>query len=126
MYNQFIESKIKIQYEEKCKIEIHIDQDRFEDEKEKFYINHETLSNLVLFENKTKKEEKALTEKEEKRIIKYGVIVAFKNGIPLFLHQSFAEFFLAKSSLQKIKEQIKNEKELKQILRDKRHFLARV
>jgi ankyrin repeat protein len=123
--NEFIETKIKIQYEEKCKIEIHIDQDRFEEEKEKFYENHEKLSNLVLFENKTKKLEKDLTEKEENRIIKYGIIVAFKNGIPLFLHQSFAEFFLAKNSLQKIKEQNKNDKELEQILRDKRHFLIR-
>ncbi len=66
-----------------------------------------------------------MKERDERIIIKYGVIVAFKNGTPLFLHQSFAEFFLAKSSFQKIKEQIKNEKELKQILRDKRHFLIR-
>jgi ankyrin repeat protein len=125
LYNEFIESKIKIQYEEKSKIEIKIDQDRFEEEKEKFYKNHERLSNLILFENKNKKDEKALTEKEEKRIIKYGVIVAFKNGIPTFLHQSFVEFFLAKICLQKVKEQNKRDKELKEILRDERHFLIR-
>ncbi len=43
------------------------------------------------------------------------------------MHQSFAEFFLAKSCLQKIKEQkrIKDDKELEQILREKRHFLIR-
>jgi hypothetical protein len=50
-------------------------------------------------------------------ILEYGVIVGFANGIP--------EFFLAKSSLQKIKQQNKNDKELEQILRDKRHFLIR-
>jgi ankyrin repeat protein len=125
LYNEFIESKIKIQYEEKSKIEIHIDPDRFEEEKDRFFENHEKLSNLIFFENKNKKLENDLTEKEEKRIIKYGIIVAFKNGIPLFLHQSFAEFFLAKSCLQKIKEQNKEDQELKDILRDERHFLIR-
>jgi truncated hemoglobin YjbI len=47
LYNEFIESKIKIQYEEKSKIEIHIDQDRFEEEKDRFFENHEKLSNLI-------------------------------------------------------------------------------
>jgi ankyrin repeat protein len=125
LYNEFIESKIKIQYEEKSKIEIYIDQDRFEEEKEKFYKNHIKLSTLILFENKNKKDEEYFKEKDEKRIIKYGVIVAFTNGIPLFLHQSYAEFFLAQKSLQKIKEQIKNDKELKEVLYDERHFLIR-
>jgi len=41
------------------------------------------------------------------------------------LHRSFAEFFLAKSCLPKMKEQNKRDKELKQILRDERHFLIR-
>ena len=61
-------------------------------------------------------------------ILEYGVIVAFtpdNNKVPTFLHQSFAEFFLAKSSLQKIKEQKRRDKELEQILRDERHFLIR-
>jgi ankyrin repeat protein len=125
LYNEFIESKIKIQYEEKSKIEIQIDQDRFEEEKEKFYKNHINFSSSILFETFDKKIENTLKERDEKRIIKYGVIVAFKNGIPLFLHQSFAEFFVAKSSLQKIKEQKRDDKELEQILRDERHFLIR-
>jgi ankyrin repeat protein len=119
LYIEFIENKIRIQFN-KSGIEIERNQDLFEEQKEKFYENHIKLSNLILFKNKNKKE-----EKEEKKIIKYGIIVAFTNRIPTFLHQSFAEFFLAKSSLQLIKEQNKNDKELEQILRDERHFLIR-
>jgi ankyrin repeat protein len=122
LYIEFIENKIRIQFN-KSGIEIERNQDLFEEQKEKFYENHIKLSNLILFKNKNKKED--LAEKEEKKIIKYGIIVAFTNGIPTFLHQSFAEFFLAKSSLQLIKEQNKNDKELEQILRDERHFLIR-
>jgi ankyrin repeat protein len=124
LYNEFIESKIKIQYK-KIGIEIENDEELYEEQKEKIFNNHENLSNLILFETCDKKEEKSLTEKEEKRIIKYGIIVAFTNGIPTFLHQSFAEFFLAKSSMQKIQETNKEDNELKQILRDKKHFLIR-
>jgi ankyrin repeat protein len=125
LYTEFIQSKIRIQYEEKSKIEIDRDQDRFDEDKEKFYAQHIKLSSSILFESSNNKEDTNLKERDEKRIIKYGVIVAFTNGVPTFLHQSFAEFFLAKSSLQKIIEQYKNDKELEQILRDKRHFLIR-
>jgi ankyrin repeat protein len=124
LYNEFIETKIKIQYK-KIGIEIENDEELFEEQKEKFFKNHIKLSTLILFKNKNKKEENDLTEKDEKRMIKCGIIVAFKNGIPLFLHQSFAEFFLAKSCLQKIKEKNKEDKELKQILRGERYFLIR-
>jgi hypothetical protein len=52
LYNQFIETKMRIQYEEKSKIEIERDQDRFEEEKEKFFSDHMKLSSsLLLFEN---------------------------------------------------------------------------
>jgi ankyrin repeat protein len=120
MYNEFIESKIKIHFI-KSGIEIERNQDLFEEQKERFFKNHIKLSSSILFQL-----ENDLTEKEEKSIIKYGVIVAFKNGIPTFLHQSFAEFFLAKSCLQKLKEQNKyDDSELKEILRDERHFLIR-
>jgi ankyrin repeat protein len=122
LYNEFIETKIKIQFI-RSGIEIERNQDLFEEQKEKFYENHEKLSNLILFKNKNKKED--LAEIDEKRIIKYGIIVAFTKRIPTFLHQSFAEFFLAKSSLQKIKEQNKRDQELERILRDQRHFLVR-
>jgi hypothetical protein len=124
LYNEFIESKIKIQFI-KSGIEIERNQDLYEEQKEKFYSDLTKFSSSILFENDYQKLEKDLTEKEEKRIIKYGVIVAFKNGIPTFLHQSFAELFLAQKSLQKIIEQNKDDQILEQILREERHFLIR-
>ena len=54
------------------------------------------------------------------------MIVAFTNKNPTFLHQSFAQYFLAKSSLLKIKEKnTRDDKELEQILKDEKHFLIR-
>ena len=41
-------------------------------------------------------------EKEEKRIIKFGLIVNFRDHLPTFLHQSYAEFFVAKYTFNKI------------------------
>jgi hypothetical protein len=129
LYNEFIETKIRIQYEEKLNFQIESDRDRFEDDKEKFYENHIKLSASILFEKNKKEAIIALEfkEKDEKRIIKYGVVVAFSmNKIPTFLHQSFAEFFVAKSSFQKLIEQNKEiDNELLEIFRDQRHFLVR-
>jgi len=132
LYNGFVENKIKIQFERtnnNVKIEQLSKQFKkyFEDSKKEFYSNHTKLSSLILFEQNNKNEIGLELDEEDKvqAILEYGVIVAFKNGIPSFLHQSFAEFFLAKRCSQKIKEQKKKDKELNQILRDKRHFLIR-
>jgi ankyrin repeat protein len=132
LYNQFIESKIEIQFERtnnNTKIASISRQfkEYFEDSKQKFYSNHIKLSSLILFELQNNQIEIGL-ELNEQDILEYGVIVAFTvNKMPTFLHQSFAEFFLAKSCLQKLQKQkrIKDDKELEQILRDKRHFLIR-
>jgi ankyrin repeat protein len=129
LYNQFIESKIEIQFERtnnnfKIASLSRKFKEYFEDSKQKFYSNHIKLSSLILFEQNNQKE----IGLELNEILEYGVIVAFTvNKTPTFLHQSFAEFFLAKSCLQKIQKQkrIKEDKELEQILRDKRHFLIR-
>jgi ankyrin repeat protein len=129
LYNQFIESKIEIQFERtnnntKIASLSRKFKEYFEDSKQKFYSNHIKLSSLILFEQNNQKE----IGLELNEILEYGVIVAFTiNKTPTFLHQSFAEFFVAKSCLQKIKEQkrIKDDKELEQILRDERHFLIR-
>ena len=51
--------------------------------------------------------------------------MAFTNGFHTFLHQSFAEFFVAKSYLQKISEQKRDDKDFEQILREERNFLIR-
>jgi hypothetical protein len=129
LYNQFIESKIEIQFE-RTNDNVKIKQlspyfkKCFTNSKEQFYSNHIKLSSLILFEQNNQKE----IGLELNEILEYGVIVAFTvNKTPTFLHQSFAEFFVAKSCLQKIKEQkrIKDDKELGQILRDERHFLIR-
>jgi ankyrin repeat protein len=125
LYNQFLEKKVRIQYEEKSKIEIDRDQDRFDEDKEKFFEKHIKLSSSILFEDRKEALNLDLNEKDEKRIIKYGVIVAFTNKTPLFLHQSFAEFFVAKSSFTKLEQNKDNDIELEQILRDRRHFLIR-
>jgi ankyrin repeat protein len=134
LYNEFIESKIKIQFK-RTNNNIEIEQLSKEIQKivlevleTKFYSDHTKLSSLILFkQNNQNKIDLEFDEKDKvQAILEYGVIVAFKNGIPTFLHQSFAEFFLAKSCLQKIKEQNKDDdKELEQILRDKIHFLVR-
>jgi ankyrin repeat protein len=129
LYNQFIESKIEIQFERtnnntKIASLSRKFKEYFEDSKQKFYSNHIKLSSLILFEQNNQND--MCLELNE--ILEYGVIVAFTvNKTPTFLHQSFAEFFLAKSCLQKIQKQkrIKDDKELEQILRDKRHFLIR-
>jgi hypothetical protein len=131
LYNQFIESKIEIQFERtnnntKIASLSRKFKEYFEDSKQKFYSNHIKLSSLILFEQNNLND--IGLELNEQDILEYGVIVAFTvNKTPTFLHQSFAEFFLAKSCLQKIKEQkrIKDDKELEQILREERHFLIR-
>ena len=46
LYNQFIESKIKIQYK-KIGIQIENDEDLYEEQKEKFYKSHEKISSLI-------------------------------------------------------------------------------
>jgi ankyrin repeat protein len=127
LYHHFLESKIKIQIEEKSQRGVTREKkEKLDREKKMFYSDHIKLSSLILFENI--KEIKQDLELSDEEILEYGVVVAFaaSNKTPTFLHQSFAEFFLAKSSLQKLLEQNnKNDKELKQILRDKRHFLIR-
>jgi ankyrin repeat protein len=132
LYNEFIESKIKIQFK-RTNNNIEIDQlskqfkKYFHESKKEFYSDHTKLSTLILSEQNNKIENVLEFGEKEKvqAILEYGVIVAFTNRIPTFLHQSYAEFFLAKSSFQKIKDQNKYDQELEQILRDVRHFLIR-
>jgi ankyrin repeat protein len=132
MYNEFIESKIEIQVEKANNFKIaqlsKPVQKLLKNLRTDFYSDHTELSSLILFEQKNKDEVNSAWANNDKiqEILEYGVIVAFTNGVPTFLHQSFAEFFLAKSCLQKMKEQNKtDDMELKQILREERHFLIR-
>ena len=59
LYNQFIESKINIQFE-KSGIKIERNQELFGDEKVKFFANHIKLSSSILFESNTNKEDNNL------------------------------------------------------------------
>jgi ankyrin repeat protein len=129
LYRHFIQMKIKILYKEKNNLIIEQLSKQFrtlfEKSEKNFYSDHIKLSSSILFDNKD--ENRLDLELTEEEILEYGVIVAFTNRIPTFLHQSFAEFFLAKSSFQKIEQNKDDEydKELEEILRDERHFLIR-
>jgi ankyrin repeat protein len=126
LYNEFVESKIRIQLEEKCKRDMTREKSqKLEREKKMFYSDHVKLSSSILFE--IKKENKLNLELGEEEILEYGIVVEFtpNNKTPRFLHQSFAEFFLAKSCFIKIDQNKDNDKELEQILKDERHFLIR-
>jgi hypothetical protein len=127
LYHEFIEAKIRIQIKEKSKrVMTREKPEKLKREKEMFYSDHIKLSSLILFEQSNPND--IDLELDEQEILEYGVIVSFTNKTPSFLHQSFAEFFLAKSCLQKIngeQKRIKDDKELEQILREERHFLIR-
>ena len=123
LYNAFVESKIRIQYEERLNFQIEKAPDRYKVEHEAFYEDHIKLSSSSLYANNYTNEE-LIDKDKEMRIMKYGLIVSFKNGIPTFLHQSFAEFFLAKSFFQKI-QQTQDHNEFEEVLRDEEYFLIR-
>ena len=94
LYEKFVETKFNIQYEEKLKREITQDQDDYEEKIEKFYIDHIRHSSYLLF-NKKETDIPDIKENEAKRTVKFGLIVHFKNKIPSFLHQSYAEYFFS-------------------------------
>jgi ankyrin repeat protein len=123
LYHEFIEKKIKIQFEDKDKIEIARVQNLFEEQRKKFYEDHIRLSSYVLL-NKIESEILNINEIDEKRIIKFGLIVQFRNKIPIFLHQSYAEYFLAKNALNKMKQK-QDDEEINQILKNEGFFLVR-
>ena len=119
LYKKFIEKKIEIKYKEKNNFEIEKDQRMYNREKKFFYIDHTKLSQNVLM---GKKNNDLVLDEEE--LIKYGLIISFKNKIPTFLHQSFAEYFLAENSLENIDNDL-YEEILRKIMREKSHFLIR-
>jgi ankyrin repeat protein len=129
LYEHFLETKIRIQYEEKNGVKIELLPKKlkqfFDKAKDDFYSDHIKLSLKLLF--KTNLEETYDDDKLQE-IVDYGVIVDFVtvNRMPSFLHQSFAEFFVARGCVQKIEQKLEqNDHELEQIFRDQRHFLIR-
>ena len=101
------------------KINIKLNIRLYEREKKLFYSDHVKLSSKVILRNNTPVN-LDLTQDE---ILEYGLIVNFLNETPTFLHQSFAEYFVAKSALDKIESD--NVKEIDEILRDDGNFLIR-
>jgi ankyrin repeat protein len=122
LYHEFIETKFNIQFEQKYKYEIARDQDDYEVRKRQFYVDHIKCSNRILFGNV---DPQCLNELDEKRLVKFGIIVFFKNKSPIFLHQSYAEYFVALDAFFKIKQNNDYYKEFKQILRKNENFLVR-
>jgi hypothetical protein len=133
LYLAFIEAKIRIQLEEKSKRVMTLEmEETLERAKEMFYLNHSNLSSSILFDDdhKEKKQELPIIQRlSEKEILQYGIVVAFtaNNKKPKFLHQSFAEFFLAKFLLEKIEQnQFEDDQDLEQkIMLEPRYFLVR-
>ena len=70
LYHEFIETKIKIQVEEKNEQKISRDQDDFEERKKKFYKDHIILSSKILFKNNEQQNKVIISETVKKRIIK--------------------------------------------------------
>jgi hypothetical protein len=107
LYNEFIETKIKIQIEEKSKrVMTLVKAPKLEREKKMFYSDHFKLSSSILFDDDYHNLNKQELDLSDEEILEYGIVVAFtaNNKTPTFLHQSFAEFFLAKFSFQKIEQ----------------------
>ena len=120
LYQKFIEKKIEIQFEEKNKIDIARDQDLFEEHRKNCYDDHIRLSSIVLF-NQTESDIPCMKETDTKRIVKYGLVVQFRNNIPIFLHQSYAEYFLAEKTIEKLTKN-ENDQEINQILQNEEFF----
>jgi ankyrin repeat protein len=127
LYHHFIETMVEVNFVNRKQIDPNKNQGLFKREKNTFYLDHIKLSSNLLFENNNETSLEEFNDEEKiQEILEYGVVVAFtENKTPTFLHQSFAEFFLAKSSFTKIEQNKEDDKELEQILRDERHFLIR-
>ncbi len=123
LYQEFVETKFKIKLREKNGIKLESNRRLYEREKERFFKQHITLSSTILFRNNLTE---SLDEEEISEIIDFGLIVNFRHKMPIFLHQSYAEFFLAKSTLNKLKQnQDDPDEELNQILRMSEYLLVR-
>ena len=120
-YHEFVETKFRINLKEKKGIGIESNRRLYEREKKLFYEDHIRFSSQLLL--KTTKTNH-LDVDEIKDILDFGLIVDLRDEIPVFLHQSYAEYFVAKMALNKIN-QNKDDEELSQILKNKEFFLVR-
>ena len=72
-------------------VELNSNQKICEREKILFYNQHIELASIVLLKRKV------IDNLDEDEIVGYGLIVNFRNKSPVFLHQSYTEYFLAKN-----------------------------
>jgi ankyrin repeat protein len=123
LYHEFVETKFKIKFEEKNAIEIESNLELYERENELFYDEHIRFSAQILL-HRTKKD--PLVKGKIKDLIKYGLIVDMRNEIPIFLHQSYSEYFVAKMALNKIDQNREvDDDDISKILINKEFFLVR-
>ena len=123
-YKIFVERKFEIQFVDKNKIDIARNEELCEREKYLFYEDHIKYSSMILFKENNPSDYN--NDKEEKRIKQFGIIVNFENKIPLFLHQSYAEYFLARHARNMINEtRVDKDKIINQILIESEFFLVR-
>jgi hypothetical protein len=125
LYHEFVEEKFNIQFEQKNKFEISRVVDFYEKEKEEFYNYHFKLSSVFLFEKNNFETNLRINETDEKRIVKFGLILSFNNRCPIFVHKSFAEYFEAVNSFFKMQLNLDFDSKLRQILKNNHNFLIR-
>jgi ankyrin repeat protein len=114
LYDLFFEKKFERKYQRE-NMNSHQNPTRVKNEKEMFLRMHcDSARNYLLAER---------NQIDIKEIIKYGIITRFKNGKPVFVHQTFAEYFLARYYYEQIKNNRKSA--FKKLVRNKivRRFL---
>ncbi len=125
LYEKFIDSKFIIKYNEKNNINIERDKFIYNDTKDKILRYHIHFSKIYIINNNNEDpKEQVLEENMMAEALGYGIIVNFKDSMPIFIHQSYAEYFVASFVFNSIKK-----KEIPDILEDilfiDKYFLVR-
>jgi ankyrin repeat protein len=126
-YERFLESKFDDKYIFKDGNVIARDLDRYEEEKENYYDNHFEYSFQLIFKKCIRKRNSKENECQKlmKRITKFGIIIQFNEYEPRFLHESYAEFFIAKQIVSNKLNYQEFKPEIKRIFENKDFILIR-
>jgi hypothetical protein len=128
LYEKFIDSKFIIKYNEKNNFNIERDKFIYNDIKDKILKYHIHLSKIYIIDNnnnnEAQKEQQVSEQNMLAEVLGYGIIVNFKDSMPIFIHQSYAEYFIASFLFNSIRK-----KEIQDIFEDilfiDKHFLVR-
>ena len=125
LYKQFIEKKFEIKFVEKY--DSNGDED---EERDNFYDHHIKYSFELIFDQEIINESNENNEKDDKvlkKIKEYGLIVDFveEENNPKFLHQSYAEYFIAKSVCLN-EYNVRYKKEIVKLFENRKYFLIRI